>query len=261
MKLPITVIVDRPVAVEPLTFSVKVLVRVVGLGLNEPVTPLGKFAALRVTSWSKPSAGTTVIVVVPLLPCATVLGLGEAVSLKFPSARTVSAKVVVAVRPSDVPVIFMVAVPSVAVALTVNVSVLLLKAGFGLNPAVTPLGKPEAERVTRFFSGLMMIVLVPVSPCTTLNWLGEAANVRPGFTVSFAVVVLVKLPETPVMVSVTVPVAAVAFAVRVRVLVAVAGFGLNEAVTPFGRPAAERVTLPENPCNGVTEIPPVPWLA
>jgi len=44
------VIVDRPVVAEPLTFSVKVLLRVVGSGLNEPVTPLGKFAALSVTS-------------------------------------------------------------------------------------------------------------------------------------------------------------------------------------------------------------------
>ena len=44
------VIVDRPVAVDPPTFSVNVLVEVVGWGLNEPVTPLGKFDALSETS-------------------------------------------------------------------------------------------------------------------------------------------------------------------------------------------------------------------
>jgi len=202
-----------------------------------------------------------VTVVVPLLPCATVMGLGEAVRVKLPSARTVSASVVVAVRPSDVPVIFIVAVPSVAVELTVNVSVLALRAGFGLNAAVTPLGKPETEKVTKFFSGLISIVLVPFSPCKMLNWFGEADNVRPGSTVSFTVVVFVKTPEVPVIVTVAEPVEADVLAVRVSVLVDVAGFGLNEAVTPFGRPEADSVTLPENPLAGVMVILPVPWLA
>ena len=57
-----------------------------------------------------------------------------------------------------------VTVPVPAVALAVNVSVLLLLAGFGLNPAVTPLGKPVAEKVTlplKPFDGVMVIVLVP----------------------------------------------------------------------------------------------------
>ena len=44
------VIVDFPVAVEPLTDSVKVLEEVAGLGLNEAVTPLGSPVAVKVTS-------------------------------------------------------------------------------------------------------------------------------------------------------------------------------------------------------------------
>jgi hypothetical protein len=72
--------------------------------------------------------------------------------------------VVVSVRLPDVPVIVSVAVPVAAVALAVNVSVLLLVAGLGLNAAVTPLGKPDAERVTlplKPFAGVMLIALAP----------------------------------------------------------------------------------------------------
>jgi len=44
------VIVDFPVAAEPLTVSVSVLLVVVGSVLNDAVTPLGIPVALRVTS-------------------------------------------------------------------------------------------------------------------------------------------------------------------------------------------------------------------
>jgi hypothetical protein len=54
------------------------------------------------------------------------------------------------------------------------------------------------------------------------------------------------------MVTVEVPVAAVLLAVNVSVLVLVAGFGLNDAVTPVGRPDAARVTAPVYPLIGVT---------
>ena len=61
------------------------------------------------------------------------------------------------------------------------------------------------------------------------------------------VVVFVKLPDRPVIVTGTVPMVAVLLAVNVNVLVVVAGFGLNEAVTPLGRPEADKLTLPLNP--------------
>ena len=64
----------------------------------------------------------------------------------------------------------------------------------------------------------------------------------------------------PVIVTTAVPAAAVALAVKVRVLVAVVGLGLKEAVTPFGKPVAERVTLPVKPLNDVTVIVLVPGL-
>ena len=57
------------------------------------------------------------------------------------------------------------------------------------------------------------------------------------------VVAFDKLPDALVMVSVAVPGAAVVLAVSVNMLELAAGFGLNAAVTPLGRPATEKVTL------------------
>jgi hypothetical protein len=61
------------------------------------------------------------------------------------------------------------------------------------------------------------------------------------------VVVFAKLPEAPVMVTVNVPVVAVLFAVRVSVLVLVVVLGLKDAVTPVGRPEADKLTLALKP--------------
>ena len=76
-------------------------------------------------------------------------------------------------------------------------------------------------------------------------------------------VVLVKVPDVPVMLTVTAPVAAVLLAVSVNVLALAAGFGLNAAVTPLGRPDAAKLTLPLKPFCGVTVIvlvPLAPWV-
>ncbi len=47
----------------------------------------------------------------------------------------------------------------------------------------------------------------------------------------------------PVMVTVTVPVVAVPLAVSVNVLVLAVLLGLKDAVTPLGRPDADKLTL------------------
>lgn len=79
-------------------------------------------------------------------------------------------------------------------------------------------------------------------------------------TVSETVVVAVRLPEVPVIVTVDVPVVAVALAVSVSTLVPVVGLVPKVAVTPLGRPDAASVTLPLNPLTSVTVMVLVPLL-
>ena len=177
---------------------------------------------------------------------------------------------VVAFRLPDVPVIVTVTVPAFAVLLAVNVSTLDEVAGLGLNKAVTPFGNPEAASVTlpeNPPAGVMEMVLVPLAPpFAMVTVVGDAERVKlccEACTVRLRVVVLVKLPDVPVIVTVTVPVAAVELAVKVKVLVEVVGFGLKPAVTPLGSPDAERVTLPLKPPTGVTVmvlVPLLPWV-
>ena len=173
----------------------------------------------------------------------------------------------------EVPVIVTVAVPTVAVAdaVSVRVEVALPFAGgvTGLveNDAVTPLGKPDALNVVAELNPpvlVMVIVLVPLVPCVTVTEVGDAATVKLGvaveFTVNARVVVAVRLPEVPVMVTMDVPVVAVELAVNVNTLVPVVGFVPNAAVTPLGRPDAASVTLPLNPPASVTVMVLVPLL-
>lgn len=121
-----------------------------------------------------------------MLPCFTVREDGEALMVKFgdAAALTVRARVVVAFRLPEVPVMVTVAVPVVAVALAVKVSVLVVLVGFGLNTAVTPVGRPEAARLTLPENpprSVTVIVLVPPAPpCVIVTLLGEAESVKLG---------------------------------------------------------------------------------
>ena len=74
------------------------------------------------------------------------------------------------------------------------------------------------------------------------------------FTLNAIVVLLVKRFEVPVIITVVVPTAAVLLAVKVTMLVLLALGGLKEAVTPPGRPDAEKLTALENPLCGTTVI-------
>lgn len=66
--------------------------------------------------------------------------------------------------------------------------------------------------------------------------------------------VLTRLPTVPVIVTANVPMAAVLLAVNVRVLEPALLVGLKEAVTPAGRPDADKLTLEVKPFRGVTVI-------
>ena len=88
-------------------------------------------------------------------------------------------------------------VPVIAVLLAASVSVLLPVVLVGLNVAVTPLGRPEADRETlpvKPLSAATVMVLVPLAPCVMVRLLGNAERLKFGagagaFTVRLTVVV------------------------------------------------------------------------
>jgi hypothetical protein len=101
---------------------------------------------------------------------------------------------VLLVNVPDVPVIVTVTVPVVAVGLAVKVSALLVVAALGLKAAVTPVGKPEAERLTlplKPFCGVMVTALVPLLPCVMFRLPGEVEIVKE------ELVLLLELPQPP----------------------------------------------------------------
>ncbi len=86
----------------------------------------------------------------------------------------------VLVKPPDVPVMVTKAVPEVAALLAASVNVLVLAVLLGLNDAVTPLGRPDADKLTLLlkpFCGLTVMVLVPLVPCTIIKLFGDAESV------------------------------------------------------------------------------------
>lgn len=254
--------------------KVSVLLPEAGFGLMVVKTPGGGFKTNRKTALLKPPSGVIVIVLVAAEPCATDTLLGEAESKKSgedeTGALTVRLICVLCVKPHEqVAVTVTVNVPVDAEELAASVRVLEVAVALGLKEAVTPFGRPEAERVglqANPFCGVIEIVLVPLEPCVIARLLGDAEIEKlaelegpvhgdvPALTVRLIVVVCVKLPAVPVTVTVAVPVAALEVAVSVKVVELVAGFGLNEAVTPLGKPEPDRDTLPLKPFAGVMVI-------
>jgi len=95
----------------------------------------------------------------------------------------VSERVVAFDKLPAVPVTVTVTVPVVAVLLAVSVNVLVLVVLFGLKDAVTPLGRPEADKLTLLlkpFSGVTVMVLVPLAPCRMLRLLGAGEREKLG---------------------------------------------------------------------------------
>lgn len=155
MKVPVVALLPAE--------SVKVLVPVAGLGLNVAVVPLRVPEAEKVTLPVKPFVGVMVMVVAALAPRAMLRLIGEADRLKFGEPLTVRETVVELDSAPLTPLIVIVKVPVVAVALAVSVSVLVVAVLVGLKDAVTPLGSPDAERLTvplKLLRGLTVIVLL-----------------------------------------------------------------------------------------------------
>ena len=146
---PVTVSVLLPTTALELAETIRDAVCVTGLGKNEAVTPLGSPVIARLTLSSKPYIGMTYTycgcadvpwptVIVPSL-CSVNRG-----------TNTPRVTVVVRVMLPDVPVIVNVALPRAAVELAERVRLESCDcvAGFGAKEAVTPLGRPEMDKVT-----------------------------------------------------------------------------------------------------------------
>jgi hypothetical protein len=73
-------------------------------------------------------------------------------------------------------------------------------------------------------------------------------------TTNATVVVCVRVPLVPVIVSVEVPVGVLATVLTFNVEELPVGFGVKLAVAPVGRPLTLNVTWPPNPPEGVTVI-------
>ena len=184
-EVPVTVMVLVPVVAVLEAVKVRTLVEVVGLVPNDAVTPLGSADVDKVTDPVKPPESVTVMVLLPLVPCFTVRLEGEAESEKLgvAVAFTVSEMVVVCVRLPDVPVMVTVDVPVVAVELALKVTALVEVVGLVPKLAVTPEGRPEADKVTLPVNppeGVTVIVLLPLEPCVTVKLVGEAESEKLG---------------------------------------------------------------------------------
>jgi hypothetical protein len=88
--------------------------------------------------------------------------------------------VVVLIKPTTEAVTVTVTVPVAAVLPAVSVNVLVLAVLLGLKDAVTPPGKPDADKLTlplKPFCGVTVMVLVPLVPCVIVKLLGDAESV------------------------------------------------------------------------------------
>ena len=148
--VPVMVTVAAPTVAVALAVRVNTLVELVGLVPNVAVTPLGNPDAARVKLPVNPHAPSNDMVSVPLVPWAIDSAVAEGTSVKLAGAVMASSMVVVAVKKPEVPVMVIVEAPALQpiVLLAVSVSTLDPVAGLVPNVAVTPLGRPEAARVT-----------------------------------------------------------------------------------------------------------------
>ena len=125
----------------------------------------------------------------------------------------------------------------------------------GLNDTVTPLGIPEADRVTlpvKPYKRLRLTKLLTDVPTPTAVVPDELIVKVGTATVNFKVVVCVNDPDVPVIVSGYCPAVAEFVAYRKSELLEVVGFVAQSAVTPAGNPETDNTTLPVKPYSSVT---------
>jgi hypothetical protein len=159
-------------------------------GLKLAVTPDGRPLADSEIAELNPPATVVVAVAVPDEPWAKVRdpGLTPSVKLGLVPGETVRLTGAVRVSPPPLPVIVMGKVPVDAVELAENVRVELPPPGAamvdGLKLAVTPEGRPLALSETALLKPpeiAVVMVEVPLDPCTTLTEVGLAVSEKLGF--------------------------------------------------------------------------------
>lgn len=175
--LVVTETVEEP---EPLTDA----------GLKVAFAPAGRPLMLKPTLPANPPDPATVAVYDVPAPAVTVCEAGVAVMEKSPTtgAVTVRVTVVVWLKAPEVPVIVTVEVPVAAVLLAVSVNTLVEVVGLVPKVAVTPAGRPEADRLTLPVNppdGLTVTVLLPLPPWVTETLVGEAESEKSGAAPQF----------------------------------------------------------------------------
>ena len=197
--VPVTVMEYVPVTVDEPTVKVNVEGpdpgAAIEVGLNAAVMPVGRPDAESATAELNPPETLVLMVDVPVPPCAmeTLVGEAEMVKSGTGAAVTVKLMVEVCVVEPPVPVTVIEYVPGVVEPPTVNVSVEEPEPGAvmeaGLNPAVTPAGRPDAESETAELNPpetLVLMVDVPELPCITETLAGEAEMAKSGVLVVVA---------------------------------------------------------------------------
>ncbi len=159
------------------------------VGLKVAVTPLGTPLADKATAESKPPETVLVIVELPDLPLDTEIEAGDALRVKLGLAGAVTVKVtvVVFVIASPIPLTVIVYVPVATVEATAMVMVEVPEPGaameVGLKLTVTPAGWPVADKAIAELKPpdtAVVMVDVPLFPCTTETEVGEAEMVKLG---------------------------------------------------------------------------------
>ena len=184
------VIVRFPVLVNRLALTVIVDVPAPGaameLGLNDTVTPLPPPEADKLIAELKPPDMFVVIVELPELPRATLIDVGDALTVKLGAVPvTVSKTVVVSVVLPEVPLTVRGYVPVTVDEATV---IVIVEVPFpviedGLKPMVTPEGWPEADKETAELKPpvtVLVMVELPEFPCAIETDAGEAERLKPG---------------------------------------------------------------------------------
>jgi hypothetical protein len=281
-----TLVACEPVVAEPVTAMLEVAAAALAeavtvivelcpedteAGMNDTVTPAGRPDADRETDSALPATTEVETMTVPLDPACTVSADGDAEIEKSDggTAITVSATVVACEPVVAEPVTVMVEIDATALAaaFTVIVEFWPEATDAGLNETVTPEGRPDAERDTvSALPEVMAVAMVetaePPAAREMLDGLAEIEKSVGGTAVTVSETAVVCVPVVAEPVTVMLEIEATALAAAVTVIVEFCpeetDAGLNETVTPEGRPDAAREMDSALPVTTAVEMATVP---